>query len=45
MISAHLAPQQPTAVVLRRAPLRRWLGLLLVVAGIIVLDDVILPAE
>ena len=42
---AHLAPQQPSAVVLRRAPLGRRLGLLLIVAGVVVLDDVILPAE
>ena len=44
---AHLAPQQPPAVVLRRASLRRRLGLLLTVAvaGVVVLDDVILPAE
>lgn len=44
-LRAHLAPQQPPAVVLRRAPLGRRLGLLLIVAGVIVLDDVILPAE
>lgn len=42
---AHLAPQQPSTVVLRRAPLGRRLGLLLVVAGVVVFDDVILPAE
>lgn len=42
----HLAPQQSTsAVVVRRAPLRQRLGLLLIVAGIVVLDDVILAAE
>lgn len=32
-------------MVLRRAPLRHGLGLLLVVAGVVVLDDVILAAE
>lgn len=42
---AHLAPQQSSTVVLGRAPLRRRLGLLLIVAGVVVLDDVILPAE
>lgn len=43
---AHLAPQQAaSAVVLRRAPLRHRLGLLLIVAGVVVLDDVILAAE
>lgn len=32
-------------MVLRRAPLRHRLGLLLIVAGVVVLDDVILAAE
>lgn len=32
-------------MVLRRAPLRHRLGLLLIVTGVVVLDDVILAAE
>lgn len=43
--SMKLAPQQSSTVVLRRAPLRRWLGLFLAVTGVVVLDDVILPTE
>lgn len=42
---ADLAPQQASALMLRRAPLGRRLGLLLIVAGVVVLYDVILPAE
>lgn len=44
-LPTHLAPQQPSARSLWRAVLRGWLCLLLVVAGVVVLDDVILSAE
>lgn len=41
----HLAPQQSSSGSLWSAVLRGWLRLLLVVIGVVVLDDVILSAE
>lgn len=41
----HLAAEQPPALVLRGAVLRGALGFLLAVVGLVVFDDVVLPAE
>lgn len=41
----HLAAQEPPTLVLGGAVLRGVLGFLLVVVGLVVLDDVVLPAE